>query len=230
VRIWEKYTANPVDPVKKKQRSRKMSDQDYIKQNDLEFEEQTETLFKGITNHMLEFNLSQAQVDLFGTDKDAFKAALQGHIDAQTAAKTATGLKNDMRTICEKNFRNLATFIQGNPGASNESKQNSGLPIHDTTPSVIVPVQCTDLKATGTQSGTNVLDWKSGGNKPGTIYVIEKKFKDDPEFSYVDVSTSTKYNHKGQTPGVFMLYRIIAKRGDQLSEPSNEASVYGSEG
>ena len=204
-----------------------MPNHDYVPSEDLQFKEFGENFVKVATVKMLELGLSQAQVDQLTTYQADFDTALDQHIDAQLAAKTATGLKNDTRKLYEKDIRNTATFVQGNPAVTNELKQDLGLPIHDTTPSVVVPVQAADLTAEGTQSGTNVLDWKSGGNKPGTIYVIEKKFKDDPDFSYVDVSTATKYNHKGQTPGVFMLYRIIAKRGDVLSEPSNEASVYG---
>jgi len=207
-----------------------MGNKDYVDPNDLQFKEQGIKFLKALTVHAITLGINQTQVDGFTNNKTAFEGALQGHLDARAAALTASGLKNDTRSLFEKNFRNLATFIQGNPAATNEIKQEFGLPIHDTTPSVVVPVQCTDLTAQGLQSGTNVLDWKSGGNKPGTIYVIEKKFKDDPAYSYVDVSTATKYNHKGQTPGVFMLYRVIAKRGDLLSEPSDEAAVYGAEG
>jgi len=207
-----------------------MPNHDYVPSEDLQFKEFGENFVNVASEKMTELQLSQAQVDQLTTDQTAFDTALDQHLAAQLEAKTATGLKNDNRKLYENNIRNIATFIQGNPAVSNEDKQDLGLPIHDTTPSVVVPVPPADLKAEGTQSGTNLLDWKNGGNKPGTIYVIEKKLKDDPEFSYVDVATATKYKHTGQKPGVFMLYRIKAKRGKLLSEPSNEASVYGSEG
>lgn len=168
-----------------------MADKDYVYQEDEKFEEQSEILYKGITKYMTEFNLTQAQIDEFGTRKDNFKAALQNHIETQILAKTATGLKNDTRALCEKNFRTIATFIQNNPNATNESKQECGLPIHDTTPSVINPVKPDNLIAKAVQSGTIVLNWKKGGNKQGTIYVIERKLKDEAEYSFVDVSTAT---------------------------------------
>ena len=204
-----------------------MADNDYIDSNDLKFSEQGDTLIKGLTKYMADIGISQTQIDGLTAEHAAFASALQAHLDAQQAAKTATGLKNDTRAILEKTFRNLAMFVQNNPAATNEMIEECGLPRHDTTPSVIIPVNPTDLKAEGLESGTIKLNWKNGGNKPNTIYVIEHKHKDDPDFSFVDVSTATKYNHKGQTPGEFVLYRIKAKRGDLISEPSNEVAVYG---
>jgi len=43
----------------------------------------------------------------------------------------------------------------------------------------------------------------------------------------VDVTSATKFNHTGQTPGVKAVYRVRARRGTAVSEPSNEAVVYG---
>ncbi|MBC8384545.1 MAG: fibronectin type III domain-containing protein [Candidatus Cloacimonetes bacterium] len=121
----------------------------------------------------------------------------------------------------------MATFIQGHPAATNQMIEECGLPRHDTTPSVIVAVKPDDLKAEGLESGTIKLNWKNGGNKPGTLYRIENKHQEDADFSLVETVTATKYSHKGQTPGLFVLYRIVAKRGEQFSEPSNEVAVYG---
>ena len=58
------------------------------------------------------------------------------------------------------------------------------------------------------------------------MYVIEALLGDTNGFQMVDVVTDTKYIHKGQTPGVMIVYRVRAKRGDNLSIPSNEAAVY----
>jgi hypothetical protein len=43
----------------------------------------------------------------------------------------------------------------------------------------------------------------------------------------VDAVTATKYEHLGQTPGVRATYRIKARRRAVLSDPSNEAVIYG---
>ncbi|MBC8384813.1 MAG: fibronectin type III domain-containing protein [Candidatus Cloacimonetes bacterium] len=200
---------------------------DYVDHRDLHFNEQADTLVKGLTKYMAQLNISQGQIDDLSTKQTVFSGSLQVHLDTQLAAKTATGLKNDNREVLERTYRSLATFVQNNPASTNEIIQECGLPRHDTTPSVIVAVEPTDLKAVGKESGTISLNWKSGGNKQGTIYVIENKHEGDADFKFVDVSTATKYNHKGQTPGVFVLYRVLAKRGTQLSEPSNEVAVYG---
>ena len=202
---------------------------DYINKKDLDFKEQGADFSTALDTHGIAVGITQDKIDKFNTKKTAFFNALDGHLDAQQAALAATQLKNDTRADFEKYFRELSLFIQNNPDSTNLIIQEFGLPVYDTTPTPIDPVKVDDLKAEGLQSGTIKLNWKKASNKPGTLYVIERKQKDDPAYSYVDTCTATKYEHKGQTPGVFALYRIVAKRGSKLSEPSDEVAVYGAE-
>ncbi len=202
----------------------------YVKKKDLDFREQGDDFYKALNTHGVALNITPERIADFNTKKDAFSTALTDHLDAQQKALTATQLKDDTRTEFEKDFRELAMFIQRHPDSTNLIIQDFGLPVYDTTPSPIDPVKVDDLKAEGLQSGTIKLNWKKAGNKPGTLYVIERKQKDEPAYAYVDTCTATKYEHKGQTPGVFALYRIVAKRGSKLSEPSDEVAVYGQEG
>ena len=45
-------------------------------------------------------------------------------------------------------------------------------------------------------------------------------------WTIIDVTTNSKYQHKGCTPGKRAAYRIRAKRGDKTSGYSNAAAVY----
>jgi hypothetical protein len=84
-----------------------------------------------------------------------------------------------------------------------------------------------NLVVTGTSDGINHLKWNRGGNKQGTMFIIEAKSGDALTFVIVDAVTSSFYEHADQTPGVKTQYRIKAKRGEIASGYSNSAMVYG---
>ncbi len=84
-----------------------------------------------------------------------------------------------------------------------------------------------DLVVTGTSDGINHLKWNRGGNKQGTMFIIEAKSGDAANFTIIDAITSSIYEHTNQTPGVKTQYRIKAKRGEVTSGYSNSAMVYG---
>ena len=61
---------------------------------------------------------------------------------------------------------------------------------------------------------------------PIAIIKGRRKTGESTTYTMVDVVTKTKYDHKNQTPGVKVSYRILAKRGEKLSGHSNIATVY----
>lgn len=85
----------------------------------------------------------------------------------------------------------------------------------------------TALLVNGTSDGINHLRFNRNGNRQGTNFIIEAKIDDSNTWVIIDVITNTKYDHKNQTPGVKIQYRVRAKRGDLESTPSNVAVVYG---
>jgi hypothetical protein len=84
-----------------------------------------------------------------------------------------------------------------------------------------------NLVVTGTSDGINHLKWNRGGNRQGTMFIVEAKSGDALTFVIVDAITSAIYEHTNQTPGVKTQYRIKAKRGETVSGYSNSAMVYG---
>jgi len=56
--------------------------------------------------------------------------------------------------------------------------------------------------------------------------LIEAKYGVDGTFNVVDTVTATKYDHKGQTPGVPAWYRITPRRGKLIGESYEVVSVY----
>ena len=172
------------------------------------------------------FGISQAQYDALDGFLAKFQTKLAAHVTAQAAAKAATEAKNLARTDLIDCFTELVNLIQAKKDVPNELKDAAGIPVHDKIPTEIIPVPPTELTAESFTNKKNGLNWKNGGNKPGTLYVIEAKIGEATSFSFVDVITATKYEHTDRTVGVKAIYRVRAKRGNKISDPSNEAAVY----
>jgi hypothetical protein len=70
------------------------------------------------------------------------------------------------------------------------------------------------------------LRWNANGNTSGIQYRIEKRSGNATEFSLVDVTSATSFDDAGQPVGTPCSYRVLARRGGELSPPSNVAAVY----
>ncbi|CAN5330215.1 hypothetical protein BH10ACI1_BH10ACI1_03380 [soil metagenome] len=130
-----------------------------------------------------------------------------------------------------RNFNNKkAAKIQGwlklNENVLNSLIEQAGFNVDDGVKTSTAAVSPTDLVATGTSDGTNRLKWSRNGNKQGTLFMIEAKIGDSNTWVLIDTVTNSKYEHKNQTPGVKIQYRVKAKRGESISTASNTAVVY----
>jgi len=203
-----------------------MGKNDYIPARDSEFQNFSNNFAKQATEHQADLFLTVEQTAKLTTSSTDFDAKYDAHLLAQNAAEAATGDKNESRKSFEKEIRSIAGIIQANPDIPNNLREILGLPVHDNIHTHIHPQIPQDLYAEGSPTGVNHLNWEAGENKPGTMYVVEAMQAGEKDFSFVDVVTKTKYDHKGQTPGVMITYQIKAKRGDEVSQPSNNAVVY----
>ncbi len=70
------------------------------------------------------------------------------------------------------------------------------------------------------------MKWNSNGNASGIQYVVEKKVGTAAEFSIVDVTGATTFKDTGAPAGTHAEYRVRARRGGVVSEPSNVAPIY----
>jgi len=203
-----------------------MANKNYIPHADADFKEFSTNFAKQVATHQAELPVSVEESGKLTTDSTDFNDKYEIHIEAQDVAKGATANKNEAKDSLEDNIRDLAGKIQADKSVSNNLRSILGLPVHDNIHTHIHPQIPQDLYAEGSPTGANHLNWEAGENKPGTMYVVEAMKAGEKDFSFVDVVTKTKYDHKGQTPGVLITYQIKAKRGDEVSQPSNNAVVY----
>jgi hypothetical protein len=198
----------------------------YIPSRDAEFRNWGDNFAKQAGTHQADLFLTEAQVAELTSGSTEFANKYEAHLTAQDAAEAATMDKKKARKDYESKIRIIAGIIQANPEIPDSLRETMGLPVHDTTPSVVNPQTPQSLEAKGSDDGVNHLNWKAGENKTGTMYLIEAKVADSISYAMIDVVTKTKYDHKKQTPGVRVSYRVRAKRGEKLSEHSNIATVY----
>ena len=146
------------------------------------------------------------------TAKGMLKAAVQAE---KTATKTMT---NTIRTDVRR--------IQINPAATPALKGQLRINPRTAPKNHTPPITPTGLMVEGFATGVNSLKWDRAGNKPDTIFEIHAKIGESANFAGVGAVTATKFDHVRQTPGVKVVYRVVALRAGRSSEPSTGATVY----
>jgi hypothetical protein len=199
---------------------------DHTKLSNSAFKELLNNIFTKANGNEAEFFLTPALVGQVKTSRDTIDIKIADQTAKLAAAKASTtdlGLTrkegNALISLVKRTMKSNANF-------SLAKYVEFGFDEDDLTPSAITPETVLDLSAKGASNGTNTLKFNRNGNKPGTIFLIEAKIGDAPDYIIVGTTTKTTFEHKGQKPGVKVVYRVRAQRGDDVSEPSNEAVVY----
>jgi hypothetical protein len=203
-----------------------MATKDYIPGSDAILENWADQFAKKVAVDFATLGVPEALSNSLSTGATDFTSKMALQLEAKIAAKAATEAKVDSKALLITFIRTVAGIIQNNPAVTDEEKKALGLPVHDTVHSVIHAYPPVNLNATGKPTGVNHLDWEPGENIHGCMYIVEGMKAGETKFSYVDVVTKTKYNHKSQKPGEQITYQVKAKRGEEVSQPSNNAVVY----
>jgi hypothetical protein len=172
------------------------------------------------------YGMTEAESADLRTKELNFVAALDAADAAKAAASTAVAAKDEARLALEEAYRPIYNRIQVSQVVTDAARTSAGLPLRDTTRTFVNPIPPRDLVARADATGTNVLTFNANGNTSGAQFVVEARIGAAAEFSLVNVTTATTFKHTGQTPGVRTDYRVRARRGAAISDPSNVASVY----
>ena len=152
-------------------------------------------------------------INVVKTAKASLKAATQGELGAT---------KNVNSTV-----RGVVRRIQSNAAVSPALKASLGVNPRTAPKNHTPPVTPTGLMAEAYSNGVNSLRWNRAGNKPNTIFVIQAQSSASAEWVEVGSASATKFDHVGQTPGVKVAYRVLAKRAGMASVASPAVTVYG---
>jgi len=142
------------------------------------------------------------------------------------AAQAATVAMQEERDEVNRKVSYYNKIFKADSGISNSLIESLGLNANTDGFTPTIPVEPTDLVAEGRSNGINYLKFNRNGNKSAVNFIIEAKIGDSADYVFVAVTTKTRFEHKNQTPGVRVFYRVKAVRGDLESAYSNEAVIY----
>ena len=199
---------------------------DHTKFSNNEFKNLLDDIAAKADGKAADFFVTQDLIDQIKTAGNTITADISDQAAKQAAAKAATNKLGQTRKDGDKLVSLLKRTMKANADFSPDKYVEFGFDADDLTPSAIAPQTPTDLSVEGFSNGTNELKFNRNGNKSGTVFVIEAKIGDAPNYSIIGTTKKTTYRHTGQKPGVKIVYRIRAQRGDQFSEYSNEAVIY----
>lgn len=172
-----------------------------------------------------DYGLTKALVEQIIAANATFGADINAQALKKAEAKAATTKVNGSRENLDELYAKAKRTAKDS-GVSADKLAEINFEANDTGKSAISPQTPLDLLVEGFSSGKNALKWNRNGNKSGTIFIIEAKTGDESKYSIAGTTTKSTFDHKDQKPGVRMIYRVRAQRGDDFSEYSNEAVVY----
>jgi hypothetical protein len=83
-----------------------------------------------------------------------------------------------------------------------------------------------DITVRGLFTHTNVVKWRRRPSRKDILFIVEARHREETGWTVVGVVAENKFNHMDQTPGVPTAYRVRSQRGEEISAPSCEATVY----
>jgi len=172
-----------------------------------------------------DFGLTQDIVD----EAKARRIGLQTKVNDQTAkksaAKASTSVVNQTRKGDDEFLSDVKAMMRL-AKVSPDKFIEAGFDEDDSIVSIIVLQTPTDLVVSGASDGINKLKFNRNGNKPKTVFLVEAKIGNATDFVIIGTSMKQTFEHKNQKPGVKVVYRIRAQRGDDYSDYSNTVTVY----
>lgn len=160
-----------------------------------------------------------------GAKNDILAANIAAQIAAEEAAEAATQTTGNSATDINNDWDNQVNLVRAVPALDTAIVALLGLPLRDTVITSITPNIVLSVTAVGRDNGDTEITYDTNGNKQGTTYVVTARTGANP-FTMVGTSTTRRFVHHHQTPGVRMEYQIRATRGVRESANSNVAVVY----
>ena len=198
---------------------------DHRKLSNSSFRDLLNGIYTTGNGHAEEFGLTDELIDEAKARGGVIDSKITKQVTTKAASKAATTDLNLQRKSDNEFVSSLKIAMRAAKVPADKFVA-MGFDADDLTSSAIVVQSPVDLSVKGFSNGINALKFNRNGNKHGTIFLIEAKIGAATDWTIVGTTTKAGYEHKGQKPGVKVLYRIRAQRGEEVSEPSNEAVVY----
>ncbi len=199
---------------------------DHTKLSHSEFKDMLDHISAKADGNAADFFITQDLVNQIKSAGTELDSDISDQTAKQAAAKAATTKLGQTRKNADKLVSLLKRTMKSNAAFTSDKYVEFGFDADDLTPSAVVLQAPQNLTVKGFSNGTNELKFDRNGNKTGTVFIIEGKVGESANYSIIGTTTKTSYRHAGQKPGVKIVYRIRAQRGEQFSEYGNEAVIY----
>jgi hypothetical protein len=172
-----------------------------------------------------ELNFSSADQ----TEGTALKTGLAAKLNTMQAARAAFDAAeadfNGTRRTASAFQSSRKKFFGSNPAVSDATKASLNI-VKSTSGSAGAVNQPLNLSAEGFSSGVNTLKWERNGNPSYRNFTVEYRVGENGQWLIAGTTRKTVFNHKNQTPGTKIYYRVYAHTDDEQSPHSNTAVVY----
>ena len=175
---------------------------------------------------MASLGLTAADITALNGVQTNLNTSIAGVTTAKASLKAAAQTETVATKSLNNTVRGIVRRIQSNPAVTSTQKAQLGINPRTNIRTKTPPTTPTELVGEGFSTGVNSLKWKRNGNIAGTVFLIEAQ-TGTGNFSAVGSTLTTKFEHKGQTPGAKIAYRVTASRGGLLSVPSLAVTLYG---
>lgn len=150
-----------------------------------------------------------------------FEQGISNAFAVHAAAKAATVSKDEARQEVEKIVRAQVKKIQANPAIPNTLRSLLKITVPKPRQKVLPVFAPANAVAAVEAGGIVALTWDANGNAPGVIYMIEVSASAASGWVMVNAQSSTRYLDTPAPGATSVYYRVKARRGKKVSDPSN---------
>lgn len=196
---------------------------DFLPRDDAALEQWLENFATVCVELRASLGLSEEEVATVLEESNGFKESMRAVVQAKAAYLGAVAGKNSQRSEASQTIRSLARRLKANPIASPEALRQLGI-LHKSSEGPVRTVK--ELTVVGNSNGINLLQWNRNQNSARTTFIVECAQGLSDVWEIVDVTSTTRFEHRDQTPGVFLRYRVRSIRAGKSSPPTDPVSIY----
>lgn len=183
-----------------------------------------ENFGKNVSTHEAILGIDEGELELIQDSITAYQASLDELAAAKAAYEAAVITKDTKRAEMIDTNRVFVGQFQNNPLIPVEVFELLDIPEKAKPGPRSAPVSPSSLVAVANADSSVILSWDTTGNSASTTYTIQAS--EGAGWSNVWSGTRKRVKLTGYTPGVTVLFRVIAIRNNTESLPSNTAGIY----
>ena len=174
------------------------------------------------------------KTDLGLTDQDVtqladllteYNSAVELANKLKIEAAAATKAKDEAKQKFLDKTKKSRNKVNGTDGVPDALKAKLGITIPNSSRNALLPSIPADIVANLKTDGSVEIYWLRNGNTPATQYILEMLPDQSTTWTVVDVISRTSFLHKEPPPVAEIKYRVSARRRQDVSPPSNMATV-----